>query len=74
MRIRGARTKISDELLGVIVYQSTLLYSLLYGGKVVISQNHVGSKLGDICAASHCHTNIGLFQCRCIIYAITGLW
>jgi hypothetical protein len=72
-RIGGARTKIADKLLGVIVYQSTLLYGFLYGGEVVISQYHVGSKLGNICAASHCHTNIGLFQRRCIIYAITGL-
>jgi hypothetical protein len=70
---RGARTKIADELLGVIVYQSTFLYGFLYGGEVVISQYHVGSKLRDICAASHCHTNIGLFQRRCIIYAITSL-
>jgi hypothetical protein len=73
MRIRSARTKIADELLGVIVYQSTLLYGFLYGGEVVISQYHVGSKLGDICATSHCNTNISLFQRRCIIYAITGL-
>jgi len=73
MRIRGARTKIADELLGIIVYQSTLLYGFLYGGEVVISQYHVGSKLSDICAASHCYTNIGLFQCRCVIHAVTGL-
>jgi hypothetical protein len=46
---------------------------LLYCGEVVISQYHVSSKLGDIRAAAHRHTNIGLFQGRCIIHAVTGL-
>lgn len=73
VRIRRVRTEITDELLGVIVYQSTLLYSLLNCGKVVVSQYHVSSKLGNVRAAAHCHTNIGLFQGRCIIHAITGL-
>jgi hypothetical protein len=73
VRIRGLRTEIADELLGVIVYQSTLLYGLLYCGEVVVSQYHVSSKLGNIRAAAHCHTNISLFQGRCIIHAITSL-
>ena len=73
MKIRRARTEITNELLGVIIYQSTLLYGLLYCGEVVVGQYHVSGMLGDIRAASHCHTNIGLFQRRCIIHAITGL-
>jgi len=51
------------------------LYGFLYCREAVIGQYHVGSKLGNtrVRVASHCHTNIGLFQHRCIIHAITGL-
>jgi hypothetical protein len=60
-RIVDERTKIADELLGVVVYQPTLLYGLLYCGEVGIGQYHVSSEFGNVCAAAHCHANISLF-------------
>ena len=44
------RAEVTDELLGVVVDGSTFLDGNLNGGKVVISEDHVGGELGHISA------------------------
>ena len=68
------RTQVSDELLCVVVYQPTLLDSLLNSSEVGIGENHVCCELRDVSSASHCNTDVGLLQGRSVIDAITGLF
>lgn len=65
------RDEVTDELLGVVVDGATFLNSGLNGGKVVISENHVGSELGNISARAHGNTNIGLLECGSVVDTVT---
>ena len=69
----GERTQVADELLSVVVDQSSLFYGFLNRGKVRIGKNHVSSEFGDVRAAAHCNTNICLLQSRGIIDTISSL-
>lgn len=66
-------TEVANELLRVVVDQATLLNSLLDGGEVGVSKNHVRSQLRDVSSATHSNTNIGLLQCRGIVDTVTSL-
>lgn len=66
-------TQVANELLGVVVNESTLLDGSLNGRKVRVCQNHVCSQFRNIGTASHSHSDVCLLQCRCIVDTITGL-
>ena len=67
------RTQVSDELLRVVVDQTTLLDSLLNGSEVGVSEDHISSELRDVSSATHSNTNIGLLQCRSIVDTVASL-
>ena len=67
---RKPHTKISNELFGVIVYESAFFNSQLYCRKIGIGEHHVRSQFGHIGPAPHCDTNICFLQCRRIINTI----
>lgn len=72
MNQRGL-TKITDELLGIVIDKSTFLYGFFNGREIRISENHIRRKFGDIRSASHSHTDISFLQRWCVIHTIASL-
>mmetsp|Transcript_5950 Transcript_5950/g.9245 ORF Transcript_5950/g.9245 Transcript_5950/m.9245 type:complete len:367 (-) Transcript_5950:1975-3075(-) len=66
------RNQITDKLLCVIVNVTTFFNRFNNCGKVVISQHHLGSTFGNSSTCTHCNTNIGLLECRCIVNTISS--
>jgi hypothetical protein len=54
------RTEIPDELLCVVVDQSTFLNGLFDRRKIGISKDHVGCELRDVSSAAHSDTDVCL--------------
>ncbi|RUS26263.1 hypothetical protein BC938DRAFT_471005 [Jimgerdemannia flammicorona] len=65
--------QIADELLGVVVDGSALLYCLLDRRKVVVGQDHVCSELSNIRAGAHGDTNISHAERRGVVDTVAGL-
>jgi len=66
------RDEVADKLLGVVEDGAALLDSRDDGGKVVVSEDHVGGFLGDSRARAHGDTNVGLLEGRRIVDAVTS--
>lgn len=66
--------QVADELLHVVVDGTALLNGSHNGGKVVISQHHLRSRLGYSSSRSHGNTDLSLLQSRSIIHTITSLY
>jgi hypothetical protein len=54
--------QVKNELLNVVEHATALFDGVENGGKVVVSQNNVGSVLGNIRASTHSDTNVGAFE------------
>uniref|UniRef100_A0A2M3YY06 Uncharacterized protein n=1 Tax=Anopheles braziliensis TaxID=58242 RepID=A0A2M3YY06_9DIPT len=65
------RDQVTDELLHVVVDSTTFLNSGNNGGEVVISQHHLGSRLGHSGTRTHGNTDFGLLQGRRVVDTIT---
>jgi hypothetical protein len=64
--------QVKNELLNVVEHAAALFDGVENGGKVVVSQNNVGSVLGDIRASTHSDTNVGAFERWRIVDTVTG--
>lgn len=67
------RTEVTDELLRVVVDQTTLLDSQLNCCEVRIGQDHISCELGNVRTAAHRDTDVGLLEGGSIVYTITRL-
>lgn len=65
--------EISNELFHVAVDGATLFYGRYDGGEVVVSQNHIGGRLGYGCPTSHGYTDLSLLQSWGVVNTITRL-
>lgn len=70
---RQRHTEVADELLGVVVDQTTLLDGLFDSREVGVREDHVSGKFRNVCAATHCNTNVGLLESGGIVDTITSL-
>ena len=61
------------EFNDVVVNGATFLHGFHDGRKIIIGQHHGGGFPGNIgTAETHCHPYIGSFECRRIVYTVTG--
>ena len=65
--------EVADELLHVVVDSTALLYGGHDGGEVVVSEHHLGGRLGDGGSGAHSNTDLSLLQSGSVVHTVTGL-
>lgn len=73
MKKRDGRTKVTNELLCIVIDKSTFFDRFFYCREIGVGENHVRRQLGDISPAPHRHTNVCLFQSWCVIDPVACL-
>ncbi len=64
---------VGEELTDVLEYRASFLDGRHDAGEVVVEQDQIGRFLGHVGAGNaHGDADIGDFQGRCIVYAVTG--